>query len=267
MKQSDDPSQQDSHSKSSGTDADTAFAQATVRFTAFCELTDVDRASLQAVAGPPRQYERGAFLTHEHDEDHGCFVLLKGWTASTMVFTDGSRAIIKVHMPGDMLGSPSMALTRSADSVMALTPCVVTSLSLNRIGRLFETNPRLAALLLLIAQEERVMLMDRLAVTSHGSALERVALLLLQLHSRALRSDASNTHEFDLPLAQRTLADLAGLTAVHVNRSLQRLKREDIAHWSRNHVTIVDQDRLRQIAGVPHRELARNLRWLPAPSK
>lgn len=244
--------------------ADTAAGEiALTRFAGFGGLCDAERAALIAMAGPAQELERGAFLVDEGAADHGCYLLLQGWSASAISFADGGRAIVKVHMPGDMLGGPSMSLTRSAESIVALTRCAVIRLTLEGIGSLFEAHPRLAAMLLLIAQEERVMLMDRLAAGARGNALVNIAFLLVQLHGRASRSLGVDAAGFDLPLSQADFADLAGLTTTHTNRVLKRLRQDGIVEWSRGRVNIRKVEELRRLAGLPDRVLSREPYWLP----
>lgn len=54
---------------------------------------------------------------------------------------------------------------------------------------------------------------------------------------------------FDLPLTQEQLADALGLTSVHVNRTLQRLRSEGILSILHHVLTINDAERLRAAAG------------------
>jgi CRP-like cAMP-binding protein len=59
----------------------------------------------------------------------------------------------------------------------------------------------------------------------------------------------------DIPLTQRDLADTMGLTTVHVNRVLQRLRREDLLELSRKHFRILDFERLSELSGFNPRYL------------
>ena len=58
---------------------------------------------------------------------------------------------------------------------------------------------------------------------------------------------------FNLPLTQEQIADHLGLTLVHVNRTLRRLREERLVLVERQVVTILDLEGLRELArGVPH---------------
>ena len=57
---------------------------------------------------------------------------------------------------------------------------------------------------------------------------------------------------YNLPLTQEQIADHLGLTLVHVNRTLRRLREERIVLVDRQVVIIMDLERLRAFAqGLP----------------
>ena len=77
-------------------------------------------------------------------------------------------------------------------------------------------------------------------------------MLLLDLHDRLRRRDLISRPSYNLPLTQEQLADHLGLTLVHVNRTLRRLREERIAMVDRQVVVIQDMERLRHYAqGLP----------------
>jgi CRP/FNR family transcriptional regulator len=83
-----------------------------------------------------------------------------------------------------------------------------------------------------------------------GNAEERMALLLLDLHGRlalAGQIDAAATG-YDCPMTQQQVADLLGLTNVHVSRVLRTLREERIATMRAGRVQITDLARLGKLA-------------------
>jgi len=237
---------------------------ATTRFSAFAQLSDVRLAELKELVGPIRHFAKGEVIRDEGDAAQAMYLLCSGWTASSMVVAGGARQIIKVHMPGDLLGLPSLALERAADTLSALTSVTLLTVEPRALGRLFEVSPHLTALLFLISQEERVMLMDRLASLGRTDATARLTALVLQLHARVLRNNPQAGATFEVPLTQENLADLTGLTEVHVNRTIKKLRASKVLRWSRRWITIVDEAALRELAGLPERKLATDLSWIPA---
>lgn len=239
---------------------------AIARFTAFADLGGGEISKLEAMPGTTRKLAPGEVLRSEGDLAPTMYLLHSGWTASSIEVAGGARQMIKVHLPGDLLGLPSLAFAQACDTIHALSKAVVSIVEPSAIGAIFDTNPRLAALLFLISQEERVRLMDRLASIGRTDAIGRIAALILQLHARVAcnKPDAGDT--FPVPLTQADLADLTGLSKVHVNRTLQQLRGEKIVRWSNRSVTIIDEGRLRDLAQLKPRQLARDLSWMPTGS-
>lgn len=79
--------------------------------------------------------------------------------------------------------------------------------------------------------------------------MERVAHLLCEL---GLRLDAANVgvrDAYPLPLTQTQLADIVGLTTVHVNRTLGALRERGLIVWTGATLQILDWDGLVALSG------------------
>jgi CRP-like cAMP-binding protein len=85
-------------------------------------------------------------------------------------------------------------------------------------------------------------------------ALQKLGHLFCELSKRfEVTEKAAPDDGVDIPLTQRDLADTMGLTMVHTNRVLQRLRREGLLEWSRQHFRILDFQRLAGLSGFdPH---------------
>ena len=233
------------------------------RFTAFSELTEGDLENLAKLAKGRRSLKRGETISQQGEPSPGLFLVLQGWVASMSTFASGATQLVNIYLAGDMLGTTDLALLRCAQSAVALTPVELGVISRQELGLLFEHNPRLAALLFLISQEERVTLMDRLAAIGATKAPNSLASLLVHLHTRVTRSEPDRTNSFTMPLTQDQVAALIGVTPVHLNRTLQQLRQHGLVEWTRNRVTILDQPGLVAMSGLPKRELDRDAEWLP----
>src|ERR1041384_6398793 len=84
-------------------------------------------------------------------------------------------------------------------------------------------------------------------------ARARICVMLLDIYERLPRNGLNSGLTFNLPLTQEQIADHLGLTLVHVNRTLRRLREQRIVLIERQTVIILDLDRLRECAeGLPH---------------
>ncbi|HWV13399.1 MAG TPA: Crp/Fnr family transcriptional regulator [Sphingobium sp.] len=218
-----------------------------------------------SLAGPVQQIARNRTIRREGDAPQSVYMLLEGWVLSSMTLADGGRQILKVHLPGDILGTPSMALDKAAETLTALTPVKLRPISLSAFGGLFTRAPHMAALMFLSVQQERVMLMDRLCSIGRTSAECRLADFLVHLHSRLNVIQPGIGPRFEHPLTQEQIGDVIGLTAVHVNRVFRMLEEKKLILRDGHMIELLDIPALRKLSGVPSRTLAQDLSWLPKP--
>jgi DNA-binding transcriptional regulator LsrR (DeoR family) len=79
-------------------------------------------------------------------------------------------------------------------------------------------------------------------------ATERMSHLLLEIYHRLASVRLAQDHRFDLLLTQEQLSDVLGLSAVHINRTLQTLRREGLIECHGAHVRLLRPDDLAQAA-------------------
>lgn len=231
------------------------------RLLEFFELTSDELDLLERLRGPAARFARHAEIRRAGDKVKGVFLLLEGWVLSSAEMPGGQRQVLKVHMPGDMLGSPSMVLPLAMETLTAVTLATIVPVPLSAFGVLLGQAPRLLAALFLSAQQERVLLSDRLAAVGRATAAQRFAALLVQLYDRLNRGPVDpGPVSLHLPLTQQDLADLLGITVVHVNRVLKSLVAEGLIARDRNDYRF-DVARLRNFSGIPRREWIRNPSW------
>ena len=81
------------------------------------------------------------------------------------------------------------------------------------------------------------------------SAMERVADWLLETRDRVTLAGLALGDEFAVPLTQELLADTLGMTSVHVNRTLQSLRRDGLLNFRRGTISLPDPERLENMVG------------------
>src|SRR6185312_10170426 len=79
------------------------------------------------------------------------------------------------------------------------------------------------------------------------SASTRLANLFCELFERLSRVGLVRMSAYELPLTQQDLADVSGLSVIHVNRVLQQFRREGLLRLSGGLLQIVDLPQLRKV--------------------
>jgi CRP-like cAMP-binding protein len=116
---------------------------------------------------------------------------------------------------------------------------------------------------------DRLIAEERIASIGRRSAYQRIGHIFLELYMRLELIGAASGDEFTSPLTQDHLADLLGLTSIHVNRTLRQLKRDGMIAVEGRTIRLLSRNRLEAIADfdpryLVHQDLRRHDRSVPA---
>lgn len=236
------------------------------RFQEFGPLNKNELEAINTLGLPPTSFSRHQIIRREGEKPAEVFLLLQGWVASCIILPDGGRQILKFHLPGDVLGSPSMSCEYTVETLTAVTNAVVVKVPLERLGRIFTDHPRIATFFLLSVQRERVALMDQLASMGRTSSESRLAALILDIYERLLPLGMVMDNSYEFPLTQELIGDFVGLTAVHVNRVMRVLTDRGLISRQGQRMTILNAGEMTHLAARPTRPFRTDLSWLP-PAK
>ena len=179
------------------------------------------------------------------------FNLLDGWVAVYTLLDDGRRQIVQFALPGAVLGVLPSKRAQTTYGAQALTDTVVCVIPIGTLTTLSRDEPEISMRLTRSLARDCGLAFDRLTSIGRRTARERVAHLLLELFTRCrARWPGNRIEEMTLPLTQEQIGDATGLTFVHVNRVLSRLRKEHIVRFHYRRLEILDPDRLMDIARV-----------------
>jgi len=208
------------------------------------ELQDVARA----VRAPQRLAIDESSLV-EGSRPLGCMVVQDGLLCRYKMLANGRRQILAFLIPGDTFGLSAIFLGRSDHGVAALTPCQVATISPAKLHGLLVQSPNIGT-----ALWHDMMIQDSIArewMTSLGQrpAYERICHLLCEMRIRLAEVSLADGDRLPWPFSQAVIGDAVGLSIVHVNRTLQRLRAEGLIILRGSTLTILDWDRLQRSAG------------------
>lgn len=214
----------------------------------FGPLTPAEKQVLTEATGEVREVRADRDLVHEGDHPTNCIVIFEGFAARYKMLSDGRRQIIAFEIAGDLCDLNSFLLGESDHSITTLTPCKIANIPHRAIREITEGHPRLARLLWRRTMIDAAIFHAWVTNIGQRSARGRIAHLLcetlLRLEAAGLAVDGS----FELPITQAELGDALGLTAVHVNRTLQDLRREGLVAIQGGKVTIREWQALKKTA-------------------
>jgi CRP-like cAMP-binding protein len=187
-------------------------------------------------------------LTEGERPDH-VHVILEGWAARYKTLSDGSRQIVAFLIPGDFCDLHVAILGHMDHGIVALTRCRVAYIPSAELDALTVNHNGLTKALWWATLVDEGVLREWILNVGRREAFERIAHLLCEMHARMQMVGLVDGNQLALPLTQEQLGDATGLTSVHVNRTLQRLRKDGLIEIGNGQLLIPDVAKLREAAG------------------
>lgn len=167
-------------------------------------------------------------------------LLASGWACRVRILADGRRQVFSHLLPGDLVQRRSTTRGESG-TITALMPTLVIEAPTADRG---DPPSELAAAYAALVVDEDRYLQGQVLRLGRLTATERLIHLFLEFGQRLRRIGAGDTTRFPLPISQEIVADTLGLTTVHINRTLQSLRRAKVMTWEGGYVAMSDPARL-----------------------
>jgi CRP-like cAMP-binding protein len=184
------------------------------------ELAVIDGIKREHMAIPA-----GTEIIRAEEENSEIYTLYAGWAFRFKALPDGRRQILNFLLPGDLLGLQAAMFDAARHGIEALTDVELCLLPRREIWALFGKMPELAFDVTWLGSHEESYVDENLMSVGRRSALERIAALIVTLYKRADALALVTDGTFAFPLSQQHIADALGLSLVHTNKTLVRLRR------------------------------------------
>ena len=152
-------------------------------------------------------------------------------------------------MPGDCCDLHIALLSEMDHSIQTVTPALVAMIGRAEIDALMERHRSLARAMYIAQLVDEGIMRAWIASMGRRTSIERVAHLMCELYLRARDHGIADDDVIALPLSQLLLADLLGMTPVHLNRVLKELRLAGAMKLARGELIVADPVKLTQIAG------------------
>lgn len=210
----------------------------------FAPLSAEDVRILDDACADVKSHRAKRDLIKEGDRPEGVFLLVEGWACRYKVMPDGKRQIMAFLLPGDLCDVQIFILKQMDHAIGLISDAKVAVIPKLKMLQIFEERPKLARALWWATLTDEAVLREWLANMGQRDAYERAAHLIAELWLRLKTVGLTNDGSFDLPITQTDLGDALGLTSVHINRVLQRLRAQKLIEFSRGKLHIPDVPKL-----------------------
>lgn len=211
------------------------------------ELGAAERRAILALPGEMVAVAAGQDFVRVGDHvDHACLIV-DGLVARFAQLGNGQRSIVALHLPGDMADLHSVVVRTVTWALQAVTPTRILRITHAALRGLAADHPAVALAFWRDCVVDANILAQWTVNIARKDAAARVAHLLCEMMLRYRGAGLSGIDYFPFPITQASLADVVGLTPIHLNRILRRFKEERIASKSADTVIVRDGARLVQL--------------------
>ncbi|MBF7013835.1 Crp/Fnr family transcriptional regulator [Novosphingobium resinovorum] len=168
-----------------------------------------------------RSFRRHDHLARSGDVQDTIYQLQEGWACRYRVLPEGRRQITALFLPGDYCEAHWMLAGRADLPVMALTEVRVSEIPLATV----HAKPG-QGVMQLLGEVMRTFnrQTDWIVGLGRKTAIERVEALMEEIYDRMAQVGRVANGSCTVPLTQHDIADIVGLTPVHVNRVMGDLR-------------------------------------------
>ncbi len=183
------------------------------------------------------------------------FTALSGMGIRERHLKDGSKQVINFVFPGDFIGLQAGLLGEMGHSVEARTQMRLCVFNRSEFWNFFKGHPERAFDITWLGAMEENFLGESIATLGQRSAIQAVAWTMVKIFQRGAALGMVQNNTIALPYTQRDVADALGLSLVHTNKTLGKLKERQLASWSDRVLQINDLEKLAMIAMTDLRPL------------
>jgi CRP-like cAMP-binding protein len=212
------------------------------------DLSPAEEEVLRAAVARTEDLPADRIAVRPGEELTQSILLLDGLMCRYKDLRNGERQIMELHVPGDFVDLHGFLLKRLDHYVMTLVPSRIATVPHERLVRVTRDQPHLARLLWLTTLIDAAIHREWLVSLGRRTAIARLSHLFCEMHARLCVVGLTAPNGFPLPITQADLAECLGLTSVHVNRVLRRLREDGLATFRDGWVEILDFEKLKRTA-------------------
>jgi len=210
-------------------------------------ISGEEEAAIRGAVSEVREARADATVVSHGRDLHESLLLLDGWMARTTAMASGHQQIIELQFCGDFVDLHGFTLKRLDHNVTAITDCRYAVFPHDRLRQMLERHPHLSRVYWLMTNIDAAIHREWTVSLGRRAAPSRMAHLFCEIYERLRIVEQTTGSSYQFPLTQQELGDCLGLTSVHVNRTLQTLRRQKLIEVEKGRVNILDMQGLKAL--------------------
>ncbi len=211
------------------------------------ELTEQELAALEAAVERVETIPARKVMSRRGERMRYSALLVEGYACRYMDARDGYRQLLSYHVPGDFVDLHGFTTRFIDHDVGTITETKFAFVPHEQLNRIMSDRPHLATMLWFSTVIDAALHREWIFRIGRLDAAGRLAHFLCETFCRMAAVGLVVDDSYDLPLTQQDLGEATGLTSVHVNRIVRRLREDGLAIVGRGKAQILDFGRLARL--------------------
>lgn len=214
------------------------------RLSRIVDLADSEIELIAEIEEEETHHRKGEIVVDIGDPADRIFVIKYGWCVVRSPEVRGRSQILRVHLPGEIIGLAELGHRRARYRTQLHTDGALCPFSRGAVAEMCRRAPRLAALITALSAVDQMALRDRIVSLSRRSAEDQLIEFLLSIRDRMTSADVKIGNRFELPFTQAEIGDILGLTSVYVNKLFRKLRDSRRIEVERRTIRLIDREAL-----------------------
>ena len=213
----------------------------------FEDLTPDEVSFMQRFKHGELKIDAGTPVLMEGSNSPQLFTALKGMGTRYKILPNGRRQVVNFVLPGDFIGLQAGVMGEMKHSVEATTPMVLCVFDRKELFNLYKSQPSRAFDLTWAAAVEEHFLGEALTSVGQMDGMQRMCWGLLRFFKRCEALGLVDRDRCPFPYRQQDLADALGLSLVHTNKTLMKLRDRQILSIQNGLLAMMNLDRIAEM--------------------
>lgn len=202
-----------------------------------------------AVRTTSKEYVNHQEIFREGDDLSACCFIERGIVSRYKTLRDGSTQILAFYIAGDLANLSSTMVAIADHGIRAQSDVTAHFVPHQVIMELCAEHVVIGQAMGFDAMVDGAMAWEWIVNIGRRDSRSRTAHLLLEMATRYKVLGMVRDDAFILPISQVDLSDALGITPVHLNRTLRRLRRDGLIDIAFPQIRIDDWEGLAEVAG------------------
>ena len=210
------------------------------RLESIAPVSDEERRAIAALPITVRDLRADQDIVRDQDRPSQCCVILEGFACRYKLLPGGRRQIVSFHIPGDIPDLQSLHLEIMDHNLGTVIASKVAFIPHETVRLFLRAHSRIADVFWRDTLIDAAVFREWVVNVGRREAYGRIAHVLCEVYVRLRAVGLANGQSYLMPVTQAELGDATGMSTVHVNRTLQELRRDGLISTPRNGQVVIE---------------------------